>query len=805
MIRNNEIKIWGPFLAVSLIVLVGQAVSISDRPVNILMLLADDLGYGDTSVSPFVGTGIKTPELEKMSAKGMVMTNFHSAAATCSPTRASILTGLYPWRMGMKAVFEYGEKGKSNRDDWLPLLPTSAMVFRDNRYFTGHAGKWHLSGMRNDDYEMRKLPVSPGGVDDGSAPGMKRCPHPGPNQQGFDEYVSVLDGPGAPRQNELQVPSVLYSKGCEYLMKNDVPIGRAGGPSDELLSDCEARHAIRMMHESVAANKSFFIQLWFHAPHGPWEDIPRHRTLYDEEDKREVENLPLCAEAYAAAVCASARGPGAVRQTRSGRLIDQYKTMVTAMDHAVGTVLRAIESMGIEQHTLVVFTSDNGPEFVTRGGNAGGTGGLRGAKRTIYEGGVRVPTIVQWVGTIPPGKTDFFGMSTDFYPTFLDAAGLRAPANVKLDGISLLPLLWGGSAHPRMRHKAKRRAVERVALWHNDFEGPRASAIWIFDFKLFLNAHDSVVEMYDMRVDRAEQHNLLAAHTTDILAQLTQHPQQPQQPLNLKPDSPLFTHITNSRVNKTGGEDLLDVLSRSVHDAALRSDPRLHLWVVTHAYPTVRDFATYGNEAHRLYLKEARGREYVATMESDTRHMVRNQWSALRNQLSLIIIIIISHHSLPPPITPPYPTLHPPLPPGAQPIQKHPSNTRPQAQTTPHERHLPHPLRLRHTQGHRHTFSTLPPSRPQPPDPPGRGGQCFQLAEISKQTSASPRAVFGNVGTTCLAVESNVGNSSSNRRVHPLLLPVPSLPFICFLSAALVVYFELLAMRRHSYRLLLMR
>ena len=607
--------------------------------INILMILADDLGYGDTSVAPFVGTGIKTPELEKMAAKGMVMTNFHSAAATCSPTRASILTGLYPWRVGMKAVFEYGEKGKSNRDDWLPLLPTSAMVFRDNHYFTGHSGKWHLSGMRNDDYNMRKLPVqqsSKGGSGDGNAPGMKRCPHPGPNQQGFDEYVSVLDGPGAPRQNELQVHSTLYSKGCEHLLRNDESIGRAGGPSDELLSDCEARHAVRMMQESHAANKSFFIQLWFHAPHGPWEDIHKHRKLYDEDDKREKAHLPLCSENYAASTCVNSRGNEANKVQRSGRLIDQYKTMVTSMDHAIGTVLRALETMGLERNTLVVFTSDNGPEFVTRGGNAGSAGGLRGAKRSIYEGGVRVPTIVQWVGTIPPGKTDFFGISTDFYPTFLDAASLRPPSNLLLDGVSFLPLLMaGGVVPPQIRRTAKRRCMERVAMWHNDFEGPRASALWIYDFKLVLNGTEYPTELFDMKVDKTESNNLLKGIPKGAL-DLRQHPYAKKQAgggvggggsgggggafgfaLSLTSSKPATPTSAPSE------EDMLELFSRSLHDQSLRGDARLHQWIVAHAYPAVRDFARHGNEAHKLYLKENKGREYVPTVESDTRHMVR--------------------------------------------------------------------------------------------------------------------------------------------------------------------------------------
>lgn len=245
----------------------------SNRP-NVIVMLADDLGYADTSVAPFTGNGISTPELERMAARGMVLTNFHTAAATCTPTRASILTGLYPWRLGIKAVFEYGQKGKrnapkvSNRDDFLPHIPTLAMALRDANYSTGHSGKWHLGGMRNDDLDLRKLPtltkLDPRrGKEGGSG---QRCPHPGPNQQGFETYVSVLDGPGAPRQNELQVNDELYTKGCSALLKNDVEIGRQGGGDSELLSDCEVRHAIDMMKDAVGEKKPFYQQVgtYFH-------------------------------------------------------------------------------------------------------------------------------------------------------------------------------------------------------------------------------------------------------------------------------------------------------------------------------------------------------------------------------------------------------------------------------------------------------------------------------------------------------------------------------------------------------------
>ena len=236
--------------------------------INILLILADDLGYGDTSVPPFIGSGISTPELKKMAAKGTIMTNFHTAAATCTPTRASILTGMYPWRLGIKGVYEYGlkEKGKGNRNDWLPLTFNLPMLFKANNYTTLHSGKWHLGGMRNDDYDMRYLQNQDNNHNHNIS---AKCRHPGPNQQGFDEYVSVLDGPGSYRQNRYQLQNILHSHGCEILLNNDRPIGQKTVPN-HYLSDCEVEHAIRMMKKAVQSNQPFYQQVWFHAPHGPW-------------------------------------------------------------------------------------------------------------------------------------------------------------------------------------------------------------------------------------------------------------------------------------------------------------------------------------------------------------------------------------------------------------------------------------------------------------------------------------------------------------------------------------------------------
>lgn len=409
------------------------------RKPNILLILADDLGYADTSVWPFTGSGILTPNLARMAQKGTIMTNFHTAAATCTPSRASILTGLFPWRLGIKGVFEYGAKDKpggnktSNRDDWLPPLPTSALTFKSANYTTIHSGKWHLGGMRNDDIDMRRLSAEP------RTAGSRRCPHPGPNQQGFMHYVSMLDGPAAPRQNYLQVRKKLYSEGCRYLIENDVdvePTAKDNGRSRindkskntkpkndqeatiHSLSVCEAEYAIKLMNNSVSKGVPFFAQVWFHAPHGPWEALPGYNKLYPSRggDKKSKKKT-----AYA---------KGNTKQI-------QYRSMVTDMDRAIGIILDSLQEMNIERDTLVVFLSDNGPEDGTSTGSK-----LRGQKRDLYEGGVRVPAIFQWVDTIPAGNSiSTFAVGTDLFPTFLDASGMEKPSNVRLDGVSLLPVL----------------------------------------------------------------------------------------------------------------------------------------------------------------------------------------------------------------------------------------------------------------------------------------------------------------------------------------------------------------------------
>jgi len=715
----------------------GTATKDHRKPTNIIMILADDLGFGDTSVRPFTGNGISTPNLEAMAAKGTVLSNFHSAATVCTPTRASILTGMNPWRVGIKAVYEYGIKGNSNRDDWMPLVPTAAAAFRAANYTTSHSGKWHLGGMRDDDYNLRVLNES--GSGNGTEAGSRRCPHPGPNQQGFDEYVSVLDGPGAPRQNRLQVRSNLYSQGCNALLRNDKPLGGDGGfpagknPSGDAsrmtLSDCEAGHAVRMMQESVQKEKPFYMHLWFHAPHGPWEYLPGYEDVY-AEPTAPLDQWPVCDVSRQARYCVSAI-KGCVHKKQGnpnpcfkkidrgkGDRMAQYRTMVSAMDKAIGYVLKSIHDLGIERDTLVVFTSDNGPEMDSgciplhlvpnhpwpkwnNWGQLYSTVGMRGNKRFVYEGGLKVPTIVQWVGTVAKGRTsDVFAYSTDLLPTFLQAAGLPVPKNMRLDGMSLLPELVSGAhlfsasssssssnasskdngsmlghtgnftitssthhehASPRIlpagdsatgnsginlnvnsnssgggsrtlssssssskdgmneyflltadketlhaaRKHTRKMLAERVVFWHNDYEGPRLTAARVLDFKLLLDGAEAPYELFDLRSDPREIHNLLAGISKKELDSIV---------------AGTATAIGGSVQASKIGSLIADVESNRGH---IRDSKSLHMWIFGKLFESMRDYAKHGNAGHLRYLAQNIGRNYAPTAASDFRQNSR--------------------------------------------------------------------------------------------------------------------------------------------------------------------------------------
>jgi arylsulfatase A-like enzyme len=352
------------------------------RP-NILMILADDLGYGDLSVPPFINpinyktwpcddTGILTPNLEKMASNGMILTNFHSASPVCSPSRVAIMTSLYPWRLNAMNAFELGHD-LSQRNGFLPQVSTLVEIFREAGYYTAHSGKWHLGGMRE---EMR--------IDRAY---HDNCSRGSPNQHGFEEYVSELDGPESPRYTFLNRNSILHSKGHRHLLKDDVPMPIIE-KLDELnvLSDREAEDAVRVMkyvndrnlfhfklhnYSSYSNNyvlhQPWFIQVWFNAPHGPWEVLRPGEDVYSQNQSKVHED-------WMKMKCPQTK----VKDLIKNRMEWKYKTMVSAMDKSIGMLLKAIKDLGLEQDTLIMFTSDNGQE-----NGAGSAGPFREGKRSL--------------------------------------------------------------------------------------------------------------------------------------------------------------------------------------------------------------------------------------------------------------------------------------------------------------------------------------------------------------------------------------------------------------------------------------
>ncbi len=382
----------GRTLAVSL-ALLGPVISAADasRRPNILVIVADDLGYADLGFQG--GTDIPTPYINSIAGNGARFTNGYVSGPYCSPTRAGLLTGRYQQRFGHE--FNPGGEGAAagKGEIGLPLSETTiANRFKDAGYVTGLVGKWHL----------------------GASPKFH------PQNRGFDEYFGFLGG--ANTYFNKQTTSIL--RGTE---KQSEPT---------YLTDAFGREAVSFVdrHQS----KPFFLYLAFNAVHTPLE-----------ADEERLKKFSAINESQ--------------RRT--------YAAMLSAMDDAVGNVLKKLRESQLEENTLIFFISDNGGPTM-RGTTINGSINtpLRGSKRTTLEGGVRVPFAIQWKGQIAPGTVfDRPVIQLDIQPTALAAAGLEIRAEWKFDGVNLLPFIKGqatGVPHETLYW----RLGEQNAIRHGDWK-----------------------------------------------------------------------------------------------------------------------------------------------------------------------------------------------------------------------------------------------------------------------------------------------------------------------------------------------
>lgn len=341
------------------------------RP-NLIFILADDLGYGDLGC--YGSDKIETPHLDRLAKSGMRWTRFYAASAVCTPTRASCLTGRYPLRFGITKHFVDG-------DEHLPAgTVTLPHLLRNAGYATAHVGKWHLGGLRKAHLANR--------------------PHdmPGPLQHGFDHYLASYEE-AEPRQRLLQTRR-LYRDGGKYLIRNDRP----APPTDEHWTTYKVDECLELIERYHGQGRPFFLNLWFDAPHTPYEPAPEP-YLSKYKDRAEGDDL-------------------------------LYRSMVTHLDAGVGRIVARLEKLGIAENTFILFTSDNGPSY------QGSPGPWKGGKADLHEGGIRVPMIASWPGHIRAGSVcEFFGHTNDLLPTFCEAAGVPLPGDTRFDGFSLLPQL----------------------------------------------------------------------------------------------------------------------------------------------------------------------------------------------------------------------------------------------------------------------------------------------------------------------------------------------------------------------------
>jgi arylsulfatase len=346
----------------ALALLVSSAMAEVERP-NIVIILADDLGYGD--INCFWRTRYKTPHLDRLAESGIKLTSFYVSQPVCTASRASLLTGCYANRVGLQGALNHTSKSGINADE--ELLPE---LLKARGYATGIFGKWHL-GHRAEFHPFR---------------------------HGFDEFF------GLPYPNDCDnryhpvvrtFPPLPVYEG-EKVVDED--------PDQSLFTQQITQHSVDFIERH--AREPFFLYVAQIMPH-----------------------VPIFA--------------GKAFEGRSGAGL--YGDVIEELDWSVGEIVRALERNGLTKKTLVVFSSDNGP-FLSYGDHAGKSGPFRGGKLTCFEGGVRMPTIAAWPGSIPAGGTsDEIVTAMDLLPTIGKLTGMKAPSR-KIDGRDVWPILSGTGA-----------------------------------------------------------------------------------------------------------------------------------------------------------------------------------------------------------------------------------------------------------------------------------------------------------------------------------------------------------------------
>lgn len=427
---------------------------------NIILLMCDDLGYGDTGFNG--NTVIRTPHLDQLCREGARFTRFHAGGPVCSPTRGTCLTGRHYSRYGIT---------HANRGS-LPVGEiTLAHACREKGYRTGHFGKWHLGTLSRNEK-------------DGNRGGAVRSHlYAPPWERGFDVCFSTeakvptwdpMITPDEPRgtRQTWGVPgspfgSAYWNEKGERITEN------MEGDDSRVIVD----RADPFIRECTANEDPFLAVIWFHAPHTPVVAGPECRGMYSDYSEDE----------------------------------QHYYGCVTALDEQVGRLNALVKALGIEGNTILFFCSDNGPEggveLSKNGRSRGVTAGLRGRKRGLFEGGVAVPALAKWPSVTTAGGTVDVPCSTlDYFPSLIRTLDFSMPDSRPLDGIDMRPLLEGSAT-------ARERAIPyRFLERKSGMFGSPTLALTGNRFKFLTNLHpENEHEMlFDLDCDPGETINIIA-------------------------------------------------------------------------------------------------------------------------------------------------------------------------------------------------------------------------------------------------------------------------------------------------------
>ncbi len=426
---------------------------------NVILLMADDLGWGDVGYNG--NETIKTPHLDQMAKEGIRFDRFYSASAVCSPTRASCLTGRNPFRTG---IFN------ANQGILRPEEITLPELLKEQGYATGHFGKWHLGTFSAEIKDANR-----GGTE-----------HPElynpPSEHGTDLYFATESK--VPTCDPMLKPAKRTTRfGWDYIQPNEAtkPYGthywsNASGENEAVTDPLRGDdskiimdQALPFIEEAVKNEKPFLSVIWYHAPHEPCVAAPEFAEMYKDQEM-EMRNYAGC---------------------------------ITGLDATIGQLRKKLEELGVAENTMIWFCSDNGPENKT----PGSAGDFSKRKRSLHEGGIRVPGILVWPAKIKTGRVEEVAcVTSDYLPTVMDAVGIpRTRVPHELDGESLLSLIEG-------------KAFSRNQPVFFQYSGQLVCSA--DQYKLYQKSRKP--ELYDMQGDPYEKENLAASmpeKTEQMMAQ----------------------------------------------------------------------------------------------------------------------------------------------------------------------------------------------------------------------------------------------------------------------------------------------